>query len=158
MGYISAHKLKSELKKVLLYQFQCKPRPSGVSLESLELEYIPQVPGNWAIEAQNHDARKAVSCTLSALKWNGLYFGPKTRKSAFKNFRCVHFTANQEKQELVESPRDWKISPKLREINPKFTLASLWLEYIPQVSGNKGEIGQNHDSLKTVSPTLSVLK
>ena len=28
----------------------------------------------------------------------------------------------------------------------------------PQVSGNKRQIGQNHDSLKTVSPTLSVLK
>ena len=37
-------------------------------------------------------------------------------------------------------------------------LASKGLQNIPQVSRNKREIGQNHDSFKTVSPTLSVLK
>ena len=32
------------------------------------------------------------------------------------------------------------------------------LENIPQVPGNKAEVGQNHDVRKAVSPTLSVLK
>jgi len=32
------------------------------------LEKIHQVPGNFAKVAQNHDARKAVSSTLSVLK------------------------------------------------------------------------------------------
>ena len=45
-----------------------KAKLSGVSLESLGLEYIPLVPANRAEVAQNHDARKAVSATLSVLK------------------------------------------------------------------------------------------
>ena len=65
---ISAHKLESERSKVLLCPFHCKPRPSGVSLEYAEVENIPPVPGNRAQVAQNHDARKAVSATLSVLK------------------------------------------------------------------------------------------
>ena len=32
------------------------------------------------------------------------------------------------------------------------------MEYIPQVAGNRPEVGQNHDLRKTVSATLSVLK
>ena len=32
------------------------------------------------------------------------------------------------------------------------------MEYIPQVPGNRPEVGQNHDLRKTVSATLSVLK
>ena len=56
------------VQKVLLCSFHCKPRPSGVSLESPGLENIPQVPGNRAEVGQNHDARKVVSATLSVLK------------------------------------------------------------------------------------------
>ena len=56
------------VQKVLLCPFHCKPRPSGVSLESPGLENIPQVPENRAEVGQNHDARKAVSATLSVLK------------------------------------------------------------------------------------------
>jgi len=37
-------------------------------LESLGLEYIRHVPENPAKVAQNHDARKAVSATLSVFK------------------------------------------------------------------------------------------
>jgi len=40
----------------------------GVSLESLGLENIPQVPGKRAKVAQKHDARNAVSATVSVLK------------------------------------------------------------------------------------------
>ena len=52
------------VQKVLLCPFYCKPRPSGVSLESLALENSPHVPGNRAEIGQNYDARKVVSATL----------------------------------------------------------------------------------------------
>ena len=53
------------VKRVMLCTFHCKPRPSGVSLESAGFENMPLVPANRAEVAQNHDARKAVSATLS---------------------------------------------------------------------------------------------
>jgi len=56
------------VQKVLLYPFHSKARPSGVTLESAGLENMPQVPGNPAEVGQNHDARKAVSASLSLLK------------------------------------------------------------------------------------------
>ena len=59
-GYISPQNSKVSVQKVLLCPFQCKPRPSGVSLESSGLENIHQIPGNRAQVCQNHDARKAV--------------------------------------------------------------------------------------------------
>ena len=51
-----------------MLQFPGKPKPSPVSLESPGLENIPLVPANRAEVAQNHDARKAVSATLSVFK------------------------------------------------------------------------------------------
>jgi len=39
-----------------------------MSLESPGLETIPKAPTNRAKVAQNHDARKTVSATLSVLK------------------------------------------------------------------------------------------
>ena len=56
------------VQKVLVCPFHYKRRSSGDSLESLGLENIPQSPGNRAEVGQNHDARKAVSATLSVLK------------------------------------------------------------------------------------------
>ena len=41
---------------------------SGASLESAGMENIPQVPRNLAKVGENHDARTAVSATLSVLK------------------------------------------------------------------------------------------
>ena len=52
------------VKNVFLCPIYCKPRPSGVSLESAGLENIPEVPVNRAEVGPNHDARKAVSATL----------------------------------------------------------------------------------------------
>jgi len=52
----------------LLCPFYCRPRTSGVSLESPGLESIPQASGNSTEVGQNHDARTAVSATLSVLK------------------------------------------------------------------------------------------
>ena len=37
------------------------------------------------------------------------------------------------------------------------SLESPGLEYIPEVPGNRTEVGENHDARKTVSATLSVL-
>ena len=78
-GYILAQKLEDErsksfpgiffcFEKVLLCQFHCKPKPSGISLETQGVENIPEVPKNQAKVSQNHDARKTVSATLSGLK------------------------------------------------------------------------------------------
>ena len=59
---------KVRVQKVFLCPFHWKPRPSGVSLESLGLENVSQILADRAKVAQNHDARKAVSATLSVLK------------------------------------------------------------------------------------------
>ena len=59
-GFISARKLEGERSKNVLCPFHCKPRPSGVSLESLGLKTIPQIPGNRTEVGQGHDARTRV--------------------------------------------------------------------------------------------------
>ena len=59
---------KVNVQKVLLCPFYCRARKSEVSLEPPGLENIPQVPGNLTEVGQNHDARTAVSATLSVLK------------------------------------------------------------------------------------------
>ena len=56
---------KVSVQKVLLFAFHCKPKLSKVSLGSPGLENILQVPGKRAEVDQNHDARNAVSATLS---------------------------------------------------------------------------------------------
>ena len=52
---------KRSVQTVLKCLFHCKPRQSGVSLESPRLENIPQVPGNRAEVGKNHDARNGSS-------------------------------------------------------------------------------------------------
>ena len=64
------------VQKVLLSPFHCKPRPSGVSLESLGLENILQVPGNGAEVDENYDARKGLSAILSVLNLSRAIFRP----------------------------------------------------------------------------------
>ena len=66
------------VQKVLLCSFHCKLRPSGVSLDSSGRENIAQVRGNRAEFCQNHDARKAVSATLSFFKLTGAIFRPRS--------------------------------------------------------------------------------
>jgi len=54
-----------------------------------------------------------------------------------------------------------KVSLCLFHYKPKPSGASLespGLENIPQLPGNRAEVGQNHDAPKVVSATLSVLK
>jgi len=67
-SYISAQKLKSERPKRFAVSIFLETKDVGVSLESPGLENIPQVPGNFTEVGQNHDARTAVSDTLSVLK------------------------------------------------------------------------------------------
>ena len=59
---------KVSVQKVLLCPFNYKLRPSEVSLASPGMENIRKLPGNRAEVGQNHDARKAVSATLSVLE------------------------------------------------------------------------------------------
>ena len=65
---------------VLLCSLNCKARSSGVSLASPGLEIIRQLPANRAKVAQNHDARKEVSATLSVLKLRGAIFRPRSSR------------------------------------------------------------------------------
>ena len=123
------------VEKVLLCPFHCKPRRSGVSSEFLGLENIPQVPEYRPEVCQTHDASKAVSATLSVLSEVGLYFGPESRKCAFKKLCCVHFNANKGHDKLL-----------------------MGLENIPQVPGIGAEVDQIHDARNVVSATVSVLK
>ena len=64
------------VQKLVLCEFQYKPWPSGVSLESPGLENIPQVPGIGAEVDQIHDARNVVSATVSVLKSSVPIFRP----------------------------------------------------------------------------------
>ena len=87
--------------------------------------------------AQNHDARKAVSATLSVLKISGAIFRPISSKVTV--------------QKVLLCPSHCKLRPSA------VSLESPGLKYIPEVPGNRTEVGQSHDGRKTVSATLSVL-
>ena len=126
------------IRKVLLCPFHCKARPSGVSLESSALENILQVPGNRAKVDQNHDARSALSATLSVLKISRAIFRPRSSKVSVQNLLLWQFNCK---------PRPSGVS-----------LESPGLENIPLRPGNRAQVGQNHDARKVVSATLSILK
>ena len=67
-GYISGQKLESERSKGFAVCILLQTKAIKVSLGSPGLENIPQVPGKRAEVDQNHDARNAVSATVSVLK------------------------------------------------------------------------------------------
>ena len=67
---------KVSVQKALLCPFQCKRRPSGVTLESPGLVNIPKVAWKRAKLGLTHDAREAVSATISVWKWGGILFRP----------------------------------------------------------------------------------
>jgi len=121
-----------------LCPFLCKPRRSGVSLRFPGLENLPQVPGNRAKVGQHHDAGKAVSATLSVLKWSGAICWLQSSKTGVRSFYlCL----------ILWKPRPSGVS-----------FESLGLEYIPQVPEIRAKVGQDHDAGKVVSATLSALK
>jgi len=123
---------------VFLCPFHWKPTPSGVSLESPGLENIPLFARNRAEVSQNHDARKAVSATLSVLKLSGAIFRPKSSKVSVQKVLLCPFNC-----ELTQS---------------EVTLPSPGIENIRQLPGNRAKVGQNYDARKAVSATLSLLK
>ena len=126
------------VRSFCLCPFHWKLRPSGVSLESAGLENILQVPENQGKASQNQDARKAVSATLSVLKWSGAIFRPRSPKPSVRSF-CL-------------CPFHWKARPS------RVFLESPGLENIPQVPGNRERVSQNHGARRAVSDTLIVLK
>ena len=129
---------KVSVQKVLLCPFHCKPRPSGVSIESLGLENILQVPGNGAEVDENYDARNGLSALLSVLNLRRAIFRPRSWKVSVQNVLLCSLNCK---------PRSSRVS-----------LASPGLEIIRQLPGNRAKVAQNHDARKAVSATLSVLK
>jgi len=74
------------VQKVWLCPFHCKPRPSGVSLESPGLENIPQVPENRAKVGENHDAQGGLGYSVSLkVKW-GYISAQKLKSEHSKSF------------------------------------------------------------------------
>ena len=129
---------KVSVQKNLLCPFHCRPRPSGVNLESLGLEYVPEVSGNRAEVGQNHDARQTVSTTLSVLNWSGAMFRLRNPKGSV--------------EKVLLSP--FQCKPRQSGV----TLESPVAENIPHFPGNRAKVGQNHDGRKAVSAILSFLK
>jgi len=126
------------VEKIVPYPFQCKTRPSEVSLESPGLENISQVLGIGAEVDQIHVARNVVSATVSVLKSSVPIFWPKGYKvSGEKVLLCLFY---------------FKTRPS------GLSLASKGLENVPQVPGNPFQVRQNYDIRKAVSATHSVLK
>ena len=123
---------------MFLCPFHWKPRRLGVSLESTGLENIPLFAGNPAEVSQNHDARKAVSATLSVLNFSGAIFRPISSKVSV--------------QKVLLCPFNCKLRPS------EVSLACPGIENIRQLPGNRAEVSQNYDACKAVSATLSVLK
>ena len=66
-GSISVQNLESMRSKTFSVSVSLQTKAIKISLESLGLENIPQVPGKRAEVDQNHDARNAVSATVSVL-------------------------------------------------------------------------------------------
>ena len=126
------------VQKLVLCKFHIKPWPSGVSLESPGLDNIPQVPGNRAEVDQNHDARKAVSATVSVLKSSVAVFRPTSSKVSVQKVLLCPFHSK---------PRPSGVSLEYAEV-----------ENIPPVPGNRAQVGQNHDARNAVPATLSVLE
>jgi len=125
-------------EKVLLCPLDWKPRPPEVSLESSGMKNIPQNPQNRTKVCKNHNARKAVSASLSVLRLSGARFRPRSSKVSVQNvFQCP-----------------FHCKPRLSEVS----LESPGLENIPKVAGNRAEVGQNHNARKLVSASVSVLK
>ena len=66
-SFFSAQKLKSEPSKSFAVPILLQTKDVGGQFTVPVLENMPQVPGNRAELGQNHDARKAVSASISVL-------------------------------------------------------------------------------------------
>jgi len=77
---------KRSVRSLYLCPCHCKPRPSGVSLESPGLENIPQAPGNRAEDGENHNTCKAVLDTPLVLMLSKAIFRPRSSKRSVRSF------------------------------------------------------------------------
>jgi len=94
------------VQKVVLCPFHSRARPSGVTLESAGLENIPLFAGNRAEVSQHHDARKAVSATVSVLKLSGAIFRPISSKVSVQKVSLCPFNCKLRPSEVsLASPR-----------------------------------------------------
>ena len=66
-------------------------RPTGVSLESLRLENLLQVPGNGAEVDENYDARNGLSAILSVLNLSRAIFRPRSSKVSVQKVLLSQF-------------------------------------------------------------------
>jgi len=97
------------------------------------LENIPQVSVNRAILAQNHDAHKALSSTLSVLRRSGAIFRPR---SSTPGVRFVN------------------LCPFHCELRPSgVILESPGLQNIPQLPINTAKVAQNYHARRAVLAT-----
>ena len=126
-----------EAREWALCPFHCKPRQAGVSWESPLLESILQVPGERAEVDQNHDARNAVSATVSVLKWSVAIFRLTSSKVSVEKVLLCPFHCK---------PRPSGVS-----------LESPGRENILQVPGNCAEVDENYDAPNVLSAILSIL-
>ena len=126
------------VENVFLCPFQCKPRPSGVSLESLGLKKCPPSCG-----------KSTRSCSKSRFAQDGFGY------SFSLKLKWAIFRARSSKVSVQ------KVSLCLFQCKPRRSGVSLeppGVENMPQILGNRAEVGQNHDSRKAVSAILSVLR
>ena len=136
--YISAQKLERERSKSFAVCISLRTKDIRSSVRVPGTGKYPQAPGNPAEAGQNHDARKTVSATLCVLERSGAIFRPTSSKLRV--------------QKVLLCPFHWK--PRQSGIS----LKSPRLENIPQVPGNRAEVGQNYHARKAVLASLSVLK
>ena len=96
---------KPSVQIFFLCPFYWKPRPSRVSLQSQELENMPQVPGNRPKVDPNYAPRQAVLATFSVLKWSGAIFRPRSSRPSVQIFflRLFHWKLRPSRDSL-ESP------------------------------------------------------
>ena len=105
--------------------------------QSRGLESIPQVPWKRAEVDQNHNARNAVSATVSVLKWSVAMFRPTSSTVSV--------------QKVFLWPFHSKPRPSGVNLEPP------GLENILQVPGNGAEVDENYDARNFLSAILSVL-
>jgi len=110
---------KLRVQNFLVCIFHYKPRPSGVSLESLGLENIPQVPWNRAEVCQNHDVGKTVSATLWVLKCSWAIFGPRSLRVSVQTLSLCSFHCKPRPPGVSLESSGLKNTLEFREIEPK---------------------------------------
>ena len=136
-GNISPQKLESERSKSCAVSISLQSKAIRSYFRGAGLENIPEDPGNRAEVGQNYDGRNAVSATLSVLKLSGAIFRAISSKVSV--------------QKVLLCPFNCKLRPS------EVSLASLGIENIRQLPGNRAQVGQSYDARKAVSATLSVL-